>query len=272
MVVHRRIAGLLVCAALAAGQQYQDGGMGDESFQDYANQDDGLYANYAQKQQEKEIGGKQGGGMPKLLLTGAASWILGGKIHSGRATKALQKKHKKEQKNLYTQYYNDVYKLQEANAELQYTAEYLKKELESTVNKHEEERVQRDYDEFTQPDVDGDDRISRAEFQMYIKDYLANYPGLEPKDYPRFEDFDHDNDGYINFAEYSKQMLLQAKQAETATHTAARKGDDATARKEAYRTQALAGLTGESQRVNNFDDLYEVYANTKAHQGGQLSF
>ena len=47
--------------------------------------------------------------MPKLLLTGAASWILGGKIHSGRATKALQKKHKKEQKNLYTQYYNDVY-------------------------------------------------------------------------------------------------------------------------------------------------------------------
>ena len=77
--------------------------------------------------------------MPKLLLTGAASWILGGKIHSGRATKALQKKHKKEQKNLYTQYYNDVYKLQEANAELQYTAEYLKKELESTVNKHEEE-------------------------------------------------------------------------------------------------------------------------------------
>ena len=60
MVVHRRIAGLLVCAALAAGQQYQDSGMGDESFQDYANQDDGLYANYAQKQQEKEIGGKQG--------------------------------------------------------------------------------------------------------------------------------------------------------------------------------------------------------------------
>ena len=35
------------------------------------------------------------------------------KFHSGRAVKKLKKKHAKEQKQLYTQYYNDVYKMQE---------------------------------------------------------------------------------------------------------------------------------------------------------------
>lgn len=45
-------------------------------------------------------------------------WILGGKIHSGRKEKKLNTKHKKETKDLYTQYYNDVYALQQQNAEL----------------------------------------------------------------------------------------------------------------------------------------------------------
>jgi hypothetical protein len=27
---------------------------------------------------------------------------------------------------------------------------------------------------------------------MYVRDYLSNYPGLQEKDYPKFEDFDHD--------------------------------------------------------------------------------
>mmetsp|Transcript_27003 Transcript_27003/g.79789 ORF Transcript_27003/g.79789 Transcript_27003/m.79789 type:complete len:83 (-) Transcript_27003:463-711(-) len=76
------------------------------------------------------------------------------------------------------------------------------------------EAVQRDYDEFKQPDIDGDDRISRAEFQMYVKNYLSNYPGLAEKDYPKYEDFDHDGDGYINFQEYAQQMALQVQQAE----------------------------------------------------------
>ena len=45
-------------------------------------------------------------------------WFLGGKIHSGRKEKKLITKHKKEQKELYTQYYNDVYTLQQQNSEL----------------------------------------------------------------------------------------------------------------------------------------------------------
>jgi Ca2+-binding EF-hand superfamily protein len=107
-----------------------------------------------------------------------------------------------------------VYKLTEQNTELQYMIEQLKDTLRNTEAKHELEALQRDYDEFKQPDIDGDDKISRAEFNMYVKNYLANYPGLSEKDYPKFEDFDHDGDGYVSFQEYSQQMALQAQQAE----------------------------------------------------------
>jgi len=139
---------------------------------------------------------------------------MGGKVHSGRATKKLKSKFQKEQKQLYTQYYNDVYKLSEQNAELTRYIEQLSETLQQTEAKHELEALQRDYEEFKQPDIDGDERISRAEFNMYVKNYLANYPGLTEKDYPKFEDFDHDGDGYVSFQEYSQQMALQAQQAE----------------------------------------------------------
>lgn len=40
-------------AALAVAQDYQGGADYGETYQDYAEQDDGLYANYAAKHQEK---------------------------------------------------------------------------------------------------------------------------------------------------------------------------------------------------------------------------
>ena len=80
---------------------------------------------------------------------------------------------------------------------MQYTIDQLKTKLLETTEKHEMESLQREYDEFKQPDVDGDDRISRTEFTAYVRDYLSNYPGLTEKDYPKFEDFDHDGDGYV---------------------------------------------------------------------------
>lgn len=139
---------------------------------------------------------------------------MGGRFHSGRAVKELKRKHKSEQKKLYSQYYNDVYKLGDQNALLQQQIEELTELVKSTEAKHELEALQRDYDEFKQPDLDSDDRISRAEFQMYVKDYLSHYPGLTEKDYPKFEDFDHDGDGYVSFEEYSSQMAIQAEKAE----------------------------------------------------------
>lgn len=184
-------------------------------YQDYNNeyqQEDSLYYDYAEREQQKNSPAT--GSAIKLVATGLASWILGGRFHSGRAVKDLKRKHKSEQKKLYSQYYNDVYKLGDQNNLLQEQIQELTELVKTTEAKAELEALQRDYDEFKQPDLDSDDRISRAEFNMYVKDYLSNYPGLTEKDYPKFEDFDHDGDGYVSFEEYSQQMAVQAEIAE----------------------------------------------------------
>lgn len=236
-----------------------------QDYQDYADgyEQDNLYADYAMKQQEKAVGGggaAGGMGAGKMAIAGGISWLIGGKFQSKRASEILKKKHMKEQKTLYSQYYNDVYKLQEQNAELADAIEKLSKELVNIEEDREMEKIQRDYDEFKQPDVDGDDRISRAEFNSYVKTYLTNYPGLSEKDYPRFEDFDYDRDGYVNFQEYSKQMKLQAQQAEAEAKRAKAAGANTVAQKAGAKAQALKGLAGETKRTDNFDDLYAKYA------------
>lgn len=187
--------------------------------------------------------GSSGGvGMGKLVLASAMSWFLGAKFHSSRTAQKLKTKHQKEQKSLYSQYYNDVYKLTEQNQKLQDMIEQLQETLKKTEAKHELEALQRDYDEFKQPDVDGDDRISRAEFNMYVKNYLSNYPGLSEKDYPKFEDFDHDGDGYVSFQEYAQQMALQAQQAELEQMYGDKKTDN-------KKQQALNDLYKETQKA-----------------------
>ena len=102
-------------------------------------------------------------------------------------------------------------KLQTSNQELTKTVNLLQRGIQELEEKLREEALQREYDEFKQPDIDGDDRISRAEFNMYIQNYLKNYPGLKPEDYPRWEDFDTDGSGYITFEEYTKQMARQVQ-------------------------------------------------------------
>lgn len=53
-----------------------------------------------------------------MIMFGGAGWVGGAIYHSRKAKKTLQKKQLIEAKTLYSQYYNDVYKLQEQNAEL----------------------------------------------------------------------------------------------------------------------------------------------------------
>jgi hypothetical protein len=198
--------------------------------------------------------------MMKMFIFGGLGYIGGAKVHSDRASKLLKKKHMKEAKTLYSQYYNDVYKLQEQNAELAQAVQKLQGTLQQVESDRELESMQRDYDEFKQPDVDGDDRISRAEFTMYVKNYLSNYPGLTEKDYPKFEEFDHDGDGFVSFSEYTKQMALQAKKAEKDAQKAAQSGSYAAAQKAGQKAHALNGLSGSGKRADNFDDLYSQYA------------
>ena len=59
-----------------------------------------------------------GGGWARVALGVAGGWLVGGKVHAGRLQKKLNAKHKEDQKVLYQQYYNDVYALQQQNAEL----------------------------------------------------------------------------------------------------------------------------------------------------------
>jgi cell shape-determining protein MreC len=55
--------------------------------------------------------------VPICVATGLG-WLVGGKFHSGNLKKKLNLKFQKEQKALYTQYYNDVYTLKEQNTQL----------------------------------------------------------------------------------------------------------------------------------------------------------
>jgi Ca2+-binding EF-hand superfamily protein len=225
------------------------------SSQEYGGGEDNLYHDYAQKQQMKlERGLGLGGGNAFGFGHGVAA-VVGfglGKIHSRRTVSNLKKKHEKAQKNLYSQYYNDVYKMQEQIAEFSLQADLAWQHAESTKAEAEMQQLQRDYDEFKQPDIDGDDRISRAEFNMYVKNYLVNYPGLAEKDYPMFEDFDHDHDGFVSFTEYAQQMALQVQQAEWD----AQNGGGKQAQQQ---LQGLQGLYGETQKKRNFEDLYANY-------------
>ena len=196
-------------------------------YQDYADgyaEQDNLYANYASKQQQKQGGGSGavekgggGGGMGglfKTFMVGGVGWYFGGKVHSSRVKSKFKRDHMKSQKTLYSQYYNDVYVLQQQNADLAYVVEQYKEAIQQLQTDVENEQLQRDWEEFKQPDIDGDDSISRAEFNMYVKNYLSNYPGMTEKDYPKFDDFDHNGDGKISFQEYSQQMALVVQQAE----------------------------------------------------------
>jgi hypothetical protein len=64
-------------------------------------------------------------GWNKVLLGTGIGWVVGGKVHTRRKEKKLNAKHKEEQKALYTQYYNDVYTLQQQNTELAEALEQL---------------------------------------------------------------------------------------------------------------------------------------------------
>lgn len=195
-----------------------------------------------------EGGGGGGGGVGtfKLVATGVGSYMLGATIHARRSEKDAKRRHHLEQKKLYAQYYDDVYKLSEQNRILQSKVEDLTDLVRSTEAKAELEALQRDYDEFKQPDIDGDDRISRGEFNMYVKNYLSNYPGLSEKDYPKFDDFDHDGDGFVSFQEYSQQMALQAQQAEL--------------------EELYSGSAGDKQKAQALNDMY------KSSRSGELYY
>jgi len=182
---------LMSSSCLVLSQEYQDHGYGDNMDQDYyAPEEDNLYANYMDNEQDKKRGGK-GGGVGVVTTFGIAgvSWVLGAKYHSGRAVKTANKKAAEAQRTLYTRYVQDVSNLQTQNAELQ---TYIGQMTATQLN-----------EEFLQADYDNDREVSRAEFELYKKQYLARHPDMSPAQFPRFEDFDPNRDGSITMKEHT---------------------------------------------------------------------
>ena len=194
--------------------------------------------------------------MRNMVFAGISGFALS-KLHSRRSFSLATKKHSKELKAIYSQYRTDISSLSDELAELQYQVEYYKGVAASVAAASELDALQRDYSEFKQPDVDGDDRISQVEFNHYVANYLAGYPGLSMGDYPRFEDFDHDKDGFVSFDEYSKQMAKQVQEAEwEAKYGATKTGGTANYNSKQQAAKGLKGLYGEAQEADSFKDLY----------------
>eukprot|EP00903_Cladosiphon_okamuranus_P009998 g9483.t1 len=93
-----------------------------------------------------------------------------------------------------------------------------------------------EYEEFRQPDVNGDNVISKKEFNQYIRTYVAMYPDTADADIPRFEDFDLNHDGMVTFDEW--QIYLD-RHRET----------------EEYDTELMRGMYDSSANSQGFNSL-----------------
>jgi Ca2+-binding EF-hand superfamily protein len=150
------------------------------------------------------------------LLMGAVGGVFGTVAGTWWTTRKLKKKHSKEKKDIlhYMQAQDEIYK----NRESQWQAEY--KKLYKAYEQMEKETLERDYEEFKAPDANGDDMISRAEFNTYVRKYLSSFPELSEKDFPKFEEFDLDGDGIVSFQEWQRflqqQKLKEAQEGKVA--------------------------------------------------------
>lgn len=156
------------------------------------------------------------------VIAGAvAGTVFGGILGAWLGVKYCNKKRDKEMQSV-----RSLLQLQEdmfTNREKQWQSEY--QNLFKAYGQLEKETFERDYEEFKAPDTDGDDMISRQEFNSYVKKYLASFPELSEKDFPKFDDFDLNADGMVSFEEWQK-FLHQQKQQETKKTKEDGKGQD----------------------------------------------
>ena len=177
-------------------------------------QDDGYNNNYGDSMGEYFDGQQPAAGgnnLLKLSATSAVGWFLGGKIHSKRAAKALKGKHSKERAAFVQLYREQVGALQEFNKE---SARIIQAMESSIIARQNGVPAEIDTVPFFMADTDGSKKISKAEFDRYVREYLVNYPGLKPEDVPRWESFDHDLSGQITFDEYNQQMAKEIRKAQ----------------------------------------------------------
>jgi len=155
---------------------------------------------------------------------GALAGIVAGGWFSKRRLKVQWDKEKKEILT-YVSAQDEIYRKGIAQWDLEY------KKLYKAYQQLEKETLERDYEEFKAPDVNGDDMISRSEFTTYVRKYLSSFPELSEKDFPRFDEFDMDTDGIVSFDEWQRYLQLQKQKeakeaAASGTGTGAAGGGD----------------------------------------------
>lgn len=222
MKLLRNIFLLVTTAAIPsptlASDYRDDGGYQDwDNGGGYGNDDN--YGNSADGDGIGDYFDKSGGNAPqsstnellKMAAGSAFGWFVGGKIHSKRIVTKLKKKHTQERAAFVQLYREQVGALQEFNKE---SARIIKAMENSIIARQNGVPEEIDTVPFFMADTDGSQRISRAEFEKYVREYLVNYPGLRPEDIPRWESFDHDRSGTITFEEYNQQMMKEIKKAQ----------------------------------------------------------
>lgn len=142
---------------------------------------------------------------------GLAFAFLGGAAIGGVASHYYTKRQVKLETNKERADLYEVIHLQDELNKIrdkQWQEEYQK--VYDAYKKLEQETTERDYEEFKAPDTNDDDMISRAEFNTYVRKYLSSFPELSEKDFPKFEEFDLDNnDGMVSFDEWQRFLQIQ---------------------------------------------------------------
>lgn len=196
-----------------------------------------------------------------MAVVGAISGVLGGLIGSWWTSRRLKKSYEKEKKELlrYIQYQEE---LQKATSK-QWQQEYQK--LYDAYQEMEKDTIERDYEEFKAPDTDGDDIISKEEFNTYVKKYLSSFPELSERDFPRFEEFDLNGDGKVTFDEW-QTFLYQQKLKEQA---AAKNKDKGSKDNSAY-SDLLNALYESSSQSEGFSSLQKNMASSGRGARGRV--
>jgi hypothetical protein len=165
-----------------------------------------------------------------VLLGGGALgfWLAGWKIRSAnkQLKQKLEKEYKGQEKRAEDHLKTLKYQYQDflSMKETEYTEKlkhlnYLENalteagipiEIPRGADIHSS-RVQQDYEEFKQPDANNDGKISKREFDHYMRQYLQANPEYTIHDYPSFEEFDTDRDGYVVFQEWQDYLNEQYK-------------------------------------------------------------
>ena len=190
-----------------------------------------------------------------MYLAGVAGALVGGIFGGWIQSKKLAKSYDKKRREMlqYVELQDEIQKQQ-----LLYWQKNYKK-LYAAYEELQKESVERDYEEFKAPDTDGDDMISKAEFDTYVRKYLSSFPELSEKDFPKFEEFDLNHDGIVSFDEW-QEFLAQQKIKE-----AEKKAKEGSGGKDSGYNDLLDSLYEQSYKADGFSSLQK---NIQSNQKG----